>query len=141
MALPGSSAGGSGAGAAGGANAAGGEEEVADLATLEDVPAWLRQLRLHKYTPNFETSHWKQMVVMDDKALEDKGVAALGARRKMLKTFELVRKKYGIKMDGEDEPGSGIPGSHNDKDGEEAGESHDAQEVDRELGGAATGKE
>ncbi|SNX84880.1 probable Protein VTS1 [Melanopsichium pennsylvanicum] len=119
--------------------AAGGEEEVADLATLEDVPAWLRQLRLHKYTPNFETSHWKDMVVMDDKALEDKGVAALGARRKMLKTFELVRKKYGIKMDGEDEPGSGVPGSHNDEKGEEAGEKDDAQEVDRELGGA--GKE
>ncbi len=71
---------------------------------------------------------------MDDKQLEDKGVAALGARRKMLKTFELVRKKYGIKMDGEDEPGSGIPGSHNDDD---AGEGNDAQEVDRELGGSA----
>ncbi|SJX63593.1 uncharacterized protein SRS1_14346 [Sporisorium reilianum f. sp. reilianum] len=144
-ALPGSSAGGSrgGAGAAGGvANAAaGGEEEIADLATLNDVPAWLRQLRLHKYTPNFETSHWKEMVVMDDKQLEDKGVAALGARRKMLKTFELVRKKYGIKMDGEDEPGSGVPGSsHNDKaaEGDEAGETNDAQEVDRELGGAAS---
>ncbi|SPO26829.1 probable Protein VTS1 [Ustilago trichophora] len=140
VALPGSGAGAGGAGGAGGATAgagAGGEEEVADLATLEDVPAWLRQLRLHKYTPNFETSHWKEMVVMDDKKLEDKGVAALGARRKMLKTFELVRKKYGIKMEGEDEPGSGVPGSHNEKDGEDAGENNDAQEVDRELGGAA----
>ncbi|SPO26553.1 probable Protein VTS1 [Ustilago trichophora] len=145
VALPGSGAGAGGAGGAGGAAAgaaAGGEEEVADLATLEDVPAWLRQLRLHKYTPNFETSHWKEMVVMDDKKLEDKGVAALGARRKMLKTFELVRKKYGIKMEGEDEPGSGVPGSHNGKDGEDAGENNDAQEVDRELGGAAAaGKE
>ncbi|CDR99588.1 hypothetical protein [Sporisorium scitamineum] len=136
-ALPGSAAA-AGLGS-GGANAAGGEEEIADLATLEDVPAWLRQLRLHKYTPNFETSHWKEMVVMDHKQLEDKGVAALGARRKMLKTFELVRKKYGIKMDGEDEPGSGVPGSHNDKaaEGDDAGETNDAQEVDRELGGAA----
>jgi hypothetical protein len=36
------------------------------------------------------------MVLMDEAALEAKGVAALGARRKMLKTFELVRKKMGI---------------------------------------------
>ena len=33
---------------------------------------------------------------MDDAQLEAQGVAALGARRKMLKTFELVRKKMGI---------------------------------------------
>ena len=140
-ALPGST--GAAGAASGGSNAAGGEEEIADLATLNDVPAWLRQLRLHKYTPNFETSHWKEMVLMDDKQLEDKGVAALGARRKMLKTFELVRKKYGIKMEGEDEPGSrGTGSSHKDKPaaegGDDAGESNDAQEVDRELGGAAS---
>ncbi len=137
-ALPGSmgTGGGAGASAAGGAGA---EEEVADLATLNDVAAWLRQLRLHKYTPNFESSHWKEMVVMDDKALEDKGVAALGARRKMLKTFELVRKKYGIKMDGEESPGSGVPGIHGDKpgDGDDGNETKDAQQVDRELGGDA----
>jgi hypothetical protein len=33
---------------------------------------------------------------MDEAALEAKGVAALGARRKMLKTFEAVRAKMGI---------------------------------------------
>lgn len=82
---------------AGGAGAAGEkEEEVADISVLNDVGAWLRQLRLHKYKPNFEGSNWREMVTMDDKALEDKGVAALGARRKMLKTFELVREKYNI---------------------------------------------
>ncbi|KAJ7863482.1 hypothetical protein B0H14DRAFT_2505350 [Mycena olivaceomarginata] len=73
----------------------GGEEEV-DPALLNDIPAWLRSLRLHKYTPNFEGMRWQDMVVMDEAALEGKGVAALGARRKMLKTFELVRKKMGI---------------------------------------------
>lgn len=36
------------------------------------------------------------MVMMDDAALEAKGVAALGARRKMLKTFEEVRAQMGI---------------------------------------------
>ncbi|KAF7326271.1 SAM domain-containing protein [Mycena kentingensis (nom. inval.)] len=50
----------------------------------------------HKYTPNFEGARWQDMVMMDEAALEAKGVAALGARRKMLKTFEIVRKKMGI---------------------------------------------
>ena len=65
---------------------------------LNDVPAWLRHLRLHKYTPNFEHSNWREMVLMDDHDLEQMGVAALGARRKMLKTFEAVRQKYGIQL-------------------------------------------
>ncbi|KAF7288364.1 SAM domain-containing protein [Mycena chlorophos] len=71
-------------------------EEDVDPALLNDIPAWLRSLRLHKYTPNFEGMRWQDMVVMDEEALEGKGVAALGARRKMLKTFEIVRKKMGI---------------------------------------------
>ncbi|KAJ1303197.1 hypothetical protein OPQ81_011396 [Rhizoctonia solani] len=73
----------------------GGEDEV-DPALLNDVQGWLRSLRLHKYTPNFEGMTWKEMVVMDEDALEAKGVAALGARRKMLKTFQLVREKMGM---------------------------------------------
>lgn len=71
-------------------------EDDVDPALLNDVPAWLRSLRLHKYTPNFEGSKWQDMVVMDEAQLEAMGVAALGARRKMLKTFETVRKKMGI---------------------------------------------
>jgi hypothetical protein len=39
---------------------------------------------------------WKGMVVMNEQALEALGAAALGARRKMLKTFEVVRRKMGI---------------------------------------------
>ncbi|KAG6812502.1 hypothetical protein H0H92_002501 [Tricholoma furcatifolium] len=81
-----------------------GEEDV-DPALLNDIPAWLRSLRLHKYTPNFENAKWQDMVMMDDAALEAKGVAALGARRKMLKTFELVRKKMGM----DDGPASSVP--------------------------------
>lgn len=72
------------------------KEEDVDPALLNDIPAWLRSLRLHKYTPNFENTTWQEMVQMDEAALEAKGVAALGARRKMLKTFENVRKKMGI---------------------------------------------
>ncbi|KAG8783360.1 hypothetical protein FRB91_010135 [Serendipita sp. 411] len=77
-------------------------EEDFDPALLTDIPAWLRSLRLHKYTPNFEGMTWKDMVIMDEAALEAKGVAALGARRKMLKTFEVVRSKMGITMPGEE---------------------------------------
>ena len=71
-------------------------DEDVDPSLLEDIPGWLRSLRLHKYTPNFEGAKWQDMVMMDEAALEAKGVSALGARRKMLKTFEVVRKKMGI---------------------------------------------
>ena len=36
------------------------------------------------------------MVMMNEQALETQGVAALGARRKLLKAFEVVRRKMGI---------------------------------------------
>lgn len=56
-----------------------------------DVPAWLRSLRLHKYNNIFESMKWQDMVKMNDDDLTAKGVAALGARRKMLKVFETIR--------------------------------------------------
>ncbi|GAA5977793.1 hypothetical protein JCM11641_006074 [Rhodosporidiobolus odoratus] len=71
-------------------------DEPLDMSLLGDTPAWLRSLRLHKYTANFEGVSWKDMVAMGDKQLEDKGVSALGARRKLLKVFEVVRQKTGI---------------------------------------------
>ncbi|KAL4069973.1 hypothetical protein V8B97DRAFT_1872178 [Scleroderma yunnanense] len=85
----GNSAGGSGAGSKK-------DEDEFDPTLLNDISAWLRSLRLHKYTPNFEKMRWQDIVILDDGGLEAKGVAALGARRKMLKTFEVVRKKMGI---------------------------------------------
>jgi len=84
------------------------DEDDFDPAVLHDVAGWLRTLRLHKYTPNFEGMSWKDMVLMDEAALEAQGVAALGARRKMLKTFEVVRKKMGID-DPTAPPPPGIP--------------------------------
>lgn len=74
------------------------DDEEVDPKLLEDIPAWLRSLRLHKYTPNFEGMSWRDMVTLDEPQLEAKGVAALGARRKMLKTFEIVRKKMNIEL-------------------------------------------
>ncbi|KAI8804295.1 hypothetical protein BJ742DRAFT_665887, partial [Cladochytrium replicatum] len=54
-----------------------------------DIPGWLRSLRLHKYTPVFESTDWRTMIKLTDEELNAKGVQALGARRKMLKVFEL----------------------------------------------------
>lgn len=39
----------------------------------------------------FEHMRWQDIIKLDDQALQAKGVAALGARRKMLKVFENVR--------------------------------------------------
>ncbi|KAJ7690654.1 hypothetical protein B0H17DRAFT_1201500 [Mycena rosella] len=77
------------------------EDEI-DPELLKDVPAWLRSLRLHKYTPSFEGMTWQEMVVLDEPTLEAKGIAALGARRRLLKTFDNVKRKMG--MEGPDTP-------------------------------------
>ncbi|KAG2223009.1 hypothetical protein INT45_012308 [Circinella minor] len=65
--------------------------ETVNMELLEDVPAWLRMLRLHKYNHIFENMKWQDMIKLSNDQLEAKGVAALGARRKMLKVFETVR--------------------------------------------------
>ena len=60
-------------------------EDPTDPALLRDIPNWLRSLRLHKYTDNLKDMQWTDLIDLDDKGLENKGVNALGARRKMLK--------------------------------------------------------
>ena len=79
-------------------------EEDFDPEMLKDIPAWLRGLRLHKYTQCFEGMTWEAIVVLDDATLEAKGVAALGARRRLLRTFEHVRKRMDM-----EEPNSATP--------------------------------
>ncbi|KAE8376694.1 hypothetical protein BDV26DRAFT_265018 [Aspergillus bertholletiae] len=66
-------------------------EDPTDPALLKDIPSWLRSLRLHKYTENLKDLKWTELVELNDKALEERGVNALGARNKMLKVFEQVR--------------------------------------------------
>ncbi|CEP15720.1 hypothetical protein [Parasitella parasitica] len=66
-------------------------EDHVDMDLIKDVPAWFRSMRLHKYNNIFEHMRWQDIIQLDDAALQDKGVAALGARRKMLKVFENVR--------------------------------------------------
>lgn len=60
-------------------------EDPTDPSLLQDIPSWLRSLRLHKYTDNLKDLQWAELVELDDAALEKRGVNALGARRKMLK--------------------------------------------------------
>jgi hypothetical protein len=66
-------------------------EDPTDPTLLQDIPSWLRSLRLHKYTDNLKDMKWTELIELDDKQLEDRGVNALGARRKMLKVFEQVK--------------------------------------------------
>ncbi|CAG1962057.1 unnamed protein product [Fusarium graminearum] len=66
-------------------------EDPTDPTLLQDIPSWLRSLRLHKYTDNLKDMKWTDLIELDDKALEERGVNALGARRKMLKVFEQVK--------------------------------------------------
>ncbi|KAG5463682.1 MAG: hypothetical protein BJ554DRAFT_5350 [Olpidium bornovanus] len=56
-----------------------------------DIPGWLRSLRLHKYSSNFGSMTWQDLIRLDDGDLLRVGVVALGARRKMLRVFEGVR--------------------------------------------------
>jgi len=65
-------------------------EDPTDPNLLQDIPAWLRSLRLHKYTDNLKDLKWQELVELDDEGLEKRGVNALGARRKMLKVHITV---------------------------------------------------
>ncbi|KAJ1950482.1 Flap-structured DNA-binding and RNA-binding protein [Linderina macrospora] len=76
-------------------------QDVVDFELIKDIPAWLRSLRLHKYTECFNGLEWTDIVQMNDEQLQARGVSALGARRKMLKVFELVQAELGGKKDGE----------------------------------------
>lgn len=60
-------------------------EDPTDPNLLQDIPSWLRSLRLHKYTENLKDLKWTELIELDDKGLEERGVNALGARNKMLK--------------------------------------------------------
>jgi SAM domain (Sterile alpha motif) len=65
---------------------------------LQDIPAWLRSLRLHKYTDNLKHMKWQDLIELDEKGLEERGVNALGARRKMLKVKALTAPYFGASV-------------------------------------------
>lgn len=68
--------------------------ELIELKNLNDLPVWLKNLRLHKYTKILENYSWKQLIYLSDDELESVGVTALGARRKLLKAFDIVKVAY-----------------------------------------------
>ena len=65
-------------------------EDPTDVNLLKDIPGWLRSLRLHKYTDNLKDLDWEELIQLDEKGLEARGVNALGARNKMLKESSVV---------------------------------------------------
>jgi len=67
-----------------------------DPELLKDIPAWLKTLRLHKYTEIFAGMTWQEIVVLDEDQLEKMGVTALGARKRLVKNFEGVKRKMGM---------------------------------------------
>lgn len=69
-------------------------EDPTDPTLLQDIPNWLRSLRLHKYTDNLKDLKWQELVELDDAGLEARGVNALGARRKMLKVRHILVLQY-----------------------------------------------
>jgi len=85
------------------------KEEDFDPEVLGDIPTWLRGLRLHKYTQCFDGMTWQEMVVLDEDALEKKGIVTVGARRRLMRTFEIVRKKMGMDNDTSATPTEGTP--------------------------------
>ncbi|VEU22386.1 DEKNAAC103521 [Brettanomyces naardenensis] len=66
-------------------------QDIASKKLLENIPLWLKTLRLHKYTDNLKGLQWEKMVELDDQDLEDLGVSTVGARNKLLKSFAYVK--------------------------------------------------
>lgn len=67
---------------------------ITSIELLENVPAWLKALRLHKYTDQMKHLQWRDMVMLGDEDLEKLGVSTVGARNKLLKSFQQVREVH-----------------------------------------------
>lgn len=64
---------------------------LTDPRLLTNIPMWLKALRLHKYSDALSSKKWDEMIYLDDETLEKMGISALGARRKLLKAFAIVK--------------------------------------------------
>lgn len=64
---------------------------LTDPRLLTNIPVWLKSLRLHKYSDALSSKKWDELIYLDDEALEKMGISALGARRKLLKAFAIVK--------------------------------------------------
>ncbi|ODV64150.1 Vts1p ASCRUDRAFT_30937, partial [Ascoidea rubescens DSM 1968] len=68
--------------------------ELIQLKNLNNLPIWLRNIRLHKYTDILSDIPWKTLIYYNDEDLMKAGVVAMGARRKLLKAFDIVKAAY-----------------------------------------------
>jgi len=139
---PGSTAGSTTAGSVSGKDNKGKIPEKIELELLEDIPTWLRSLRLHKYTPIFQNMSWKEMVILNDDELTQKGVAALGARRKLLKVFAMVQeeaKKQNIELPKPKTPEISTETKEN-PDNEKTGEKNTSNKSEEATAGKPTDK-
>ncbi|XP_028513844.1 protein Smaug homolog 1 [Exaiptasia diaphana] len=59
---------------------------------MKDVPAWLKSLRLHKYGSLFAQLSYEEMLDLDDKHLDSKGVTK-GARNKILLSIKKLKER------------------------------------------------
>ncbi|GMF05571.1 unnamed protein product [Ambrosiozyma monospora] len=66
-------------------------KDISSKKLLNDIPAWLKALRLHKYTENLKHLKWQDMIELNDSQLCDLGVGTVGARNKLLKSFTFVK--------------------------------------------------
>uniref|UniRef100_A0A0K0D9M5 SAM domain-containing protein n=1 Tax=Angiostrongylus cantonensis TaxID=6313 RepID=A0A0K0D9M5_ANGCA len=57
---------------------------------MRDVPAWLKSLRLHKYTAMFAELSYEQMMALNEAELEKRNVTK-GARTKILQSIQKLR--------------------------------------------------
>lgn len=71
-------------------------EDPTDPNLLQDIPTWLRSLRLHKYTDNLKDLKWEELIQLDEKGLEARGVNAQGARNKMLKVRSHQHRSFSV---------------------------------------------
>lgn len=71
-------------------------KDISSDALLSDVPAWLKVLRLHKYTDKLQHLKWQELINLDDEALEKLGVSTVGARNKLIKSFNYVKEQRGL---------------------------------------------
>ncbi|KTB02508.1 Protein VTS1 [Nakaseomyces glabratus] len=66
-------------------------KSLTDPKLLNNIPIWLKTLRLHKYSDILNDLSWEKLIYLEDEDLLKRGVLALGARRKLLKAFTIVR--------------------------------------------------
>lgn len=66
-------------------------KSLTDPKLLNNIPIWLKTLRLHKYSDILSDLRWEKLIYLEDDDLLNRGVMALGARRKLLKAFNIVK--------------------------------------------------